>query len=480
MDKKSEIEYYKKKLFETEKRLKIISDFTMDSGYWINPENILVYQSPSIEIITGYSSEEIKSNHPDLFTSLIHPDDLVLFQSDFLENEGSAGSEEPKVFRIINRNGEIRWLETLSQKIYDVDGNYLGIRGSTRDITDARLKDIKIEESEERYRRISEVISDWAYSVRILEDGSSKGEWITDAYEKITGYQVKGVIPPEYWFKIIHPDDREIIDKRQDKLTKRGLVSIDEYRIINSSGETIWIKDFGYPVFDAGGKRVIQVFGAAQNITELKLSESSLKQSLKEKEILLKEIHHRIKNNLSMISALIHMHLESINDKHAQNILHRLENQIFSIGKVHEKLYMSDDLSTINLQNYMTELIMSIMNSFSLNDVEVQININDIFLSVDTVLPLGLIINELTLNAIKHGFKKEYSKNLNLEIRKDADTSMYFLSFFNSSDLISGSFNLRNIESLGMELVSLLVEQIDGDLHISDSNGFLVEIKFPV
>jgi two-component sensor histidine kinase len=99
---------------------------------------------------------------------------------------------------------------------------------------------------------------------------------------------------------------------------------------------------------------------------------------------------------------------------------------------------------------------------------------------VDTALPLGLIINELTLNAIKHGFKKEYSKNLNLEIRKDADTSMYFLSFFNSSDLIPEPFNLRNIESLGMEIVSLLVEQIDGDLHISDSNGFLVEIKFPV
>ncbi len=478
MDKDSELKYYKKKLSEAEKQLKIICDFTMDSGYWINQDNILVYQSPSIEIITGYKAEDFKNNHPDLFTSLIHPDDLKLFHSDFLENEG-LGSEAPKVFRIINRKGKIRWLETLSQKIYDFDGTYLGIRGSTRDITDTKLKDLKIEESEERYRRISEVISDWAYSIRVLEDGSVKGEWVTEAYQKITGYHVNGVIPPEYWINIIHPDDREIIEKRQDRLTKRGLVSIDEYRIINSSGETIWIKDFGYPVFDPDGKRVIRVFGAAQDITKLKLSEGKLKQSLKEKEVLLKEIHHRIKNNLSMISALIHMQLENISDNNARNMLHKLENQVFSIGKIHEKLYMSDDLSTINLQHYVTELIMSIMNSFSLEDIEVQINIKNIFLSLDTALPIGLIINELTVNAIKHGFNQGDTNSLKVEISEDTSTSDYLLSFFNSCGPVSGSFNSHEKKSLGMELVSLLVQQIDGDLHISDANGFLVEIKFP-
>ena len=479
MVKDSELEYYKKKLRETEKELKIISDFTMDSGYWINPEGKLIYQSPSIEMIAGYKAEEFKINHPDLFTSLIHPDDLELFYSDFLENEGS-GSEAPKVFRIINRNGEIRWLETLSRKIFDDNGIYLGIRGSTRDITDTKLKDLKIEESEERYRRISEVISDWAYSVRVLEDGSTKGEWVTDAYQKITGYMDEGIIPPEQWLNIIHPDDREIIKNRQDRLTKKGMVSIDEYRIINSRGEIIWVRDYGYPVMNTSGTRVTRVFGAAQYITKLKLAENRLKQSLKEKEILLKEIHHRIKNNLAMISALIHMQLENISDYNARNMLHNLENQIFSIGKIHEKLYMSDDLSTINFKNYVTELIMSIMNSFSFKDVEVQIDIQNIFLCLDTALPLGLIINELTLNAIKHGFKKEDTNSLKVEISKDASACMYILSFFNSGDLITGSTNLRKTESLGMELIYLLTKQINGDLNISNSNGFLVEIKFPL
>ncbi len=161
-------------------------------------------------------------------------------------------------------------------------------------------------------------------------------------------------------------------------------------------------------------------------------------------------------------------------------MLHNLENQIFSIGKIHEKLYMSDDLTTINIKNYVTELIMSIMNSFSLEDVEIQIDIQDIFLSLDTALPLGLIINELTLNASKHGFKKEETNSLKVEISKNASTSMYILSFFNSGEIIPGSFNIEKTESLGMQLVSLLTQQIKGNIHISDSNGFLVEIKFSI
>ena len=229
MIKDSELKYYKKKLRETEKELKIIGSFTMDSGYWINPEGKLVYQSPSIEIITGYKAEEIKRNHPDLFISLIHPDDLELFHSDFLENEGSE-SKVPKVFRIINKKGETRWLETLSRKIFDDNGTYLGIRGSTRDITNKKLNDLKLKESEEKYRYISEVISDWAYSFRVFEDGTTEAEWVTDAYGKITGYTDEGKIQPELWFGIIYPEDKEIARKRQDRLTKEGKVSIDECR----------------------------------------------------------------------------------------------------------------------------------------------------------------------------------------------------------------------------------------------------------
>lgn len=479
MIKDSELKYYKKKLRETEKELKIIGSFTMDSGYWINPEGKLVYQSPSIEIITGYKAEEIKRNHPDLFISLIHPDDLELFHSDFLENEGS-GSKVPKVFRIINKKGETRWLETLSRKIFDDNGTYLGIRGSTRDITNKKLNDLKLKESEEKYRYISEVISDWAYSFRVFEDGTTEAEWVTDAYGKITGYTDEGKIQPELWFGIIYPEDKEIARKRQDRLTKEGKVSIDEYRIINSKGQISWIRDYGYPVLDTSGEKVIRVLGAAQDITRLKTTECKLKQSLKEKEILLKEIHHRIKNNLAMISGLIHMHLENISDNDVKNMLYQLENQIGSIGMIHEKLYRSEDLSTINIGDYIGELINTILESLSFKNVELKIDINNIMLNIDIALPLGLILNELTLNAIKHGFKKKEKNILKVEIQKDMINGMYILSFYNSGDVIPGSFNIKQPESLGMELVSLLAKQIGGNLHINDSDGFLVELTFPL
>jgi PAS domain S-box-containing protein len=281
MSKKSEIAYYKKKLLDLEIKLKIISEYTMDSGYWINPEGKLVYQSPSIEIFTGYKAEEFQNNHPQLFTSLIYKDDLELFSFNFLENEGE-GSDTPKVFRIINKEGDIRWLETLSKKIFDDNGTYLGIRGNTRDITEAKNKDIKIEESEKRYRQISEVISDWAYSFIVAEDGSVKVEWVTDAYRKVTGGETSDKISMENWLNLIHPDDRIIIRHRQNRLIKDGKVSTDEYRIINKKGEVIWIKDYGYPVLDSEGNRVVRVLGAAQEITERKIAEVAL-QTIDEK-----------------------------------------------------------------------------------------------------------------------------------------------------------------------------------------------------
>jgi len=136
-----------KKLRESEEKFRIISDFTNDSEYWIGPEGELIYQSPSIEDITGYKAEEFYKNHPDLFFKIIHPDDSEKFQKEFPQKEKNKTTS---VFRIITKAGKVRWIENISQSVYSSDGEYLGMRGSSRDITERKQVEEALKESEEQ------------------------------------------------------------------------------------------------------------------------------------------------------------------------------------------------------------------------------------------------------------------------------------------------------------------------------------------
>jgi two-component sensor histidine kinase len=217
-----------------------------------------------------------------------------------------------------------------------------------------------------------------------------------------------------------------------------------------------------------------------EEILVRKQTENKLKKSVKEKEILLKEIHHRIKNNLAMITSLLHLQLPDLEDDRTREIFHQLENQIESIGIIHEKLYKSDDLSTINLKEYITDLITSILDSFSMKNVNVKIDIQDISFNLDVALPLGLILNELTINAIKHSFRKKGKNILEVKFYNALPAGQYMLSFYNYNDRQIRKIDNYNTESLGMKLVYLLTQQINGEINISFTDGFLVELNFPV
>jgi PAS domain S-box-containing protein len=200
--------------------------------------------------------------------------------------------------------------------------------------------------------------------------------------------------------------------------------------------------------------------------------------SIKEKEVLLKEIHHRVKNNLQIISSLLNLQSGYIKDKDSIEVFKESQNRIRSMALIHEKLYQSKNMSQINFSEYVSELVSNLFSSYSLNSAHITYhqNINNVLLGIDLAINLGLIINELVSNSFKHAFSPDIKGNLVIRMKKD--DKKYELSVEDDGIGFSPEIDFKKTESLGLQLVMTLVEQIGGEIFLSRDNGSNFVIKF--
>jgi len=203
-----------------------------------------------------------------------------------------------------------------------------------------------------------------------------------------------------------------------------------------------------------------------------------IESALKEKEILLKEIHHRVKNNLQIISSLLNLQSGYIKDKDSIAIFKESQNRIRSMALIHEKLYQSKDMSQIDFSEYISELVGNLFSSYSLNSALIILhqNINNILLEIDLAINLGLIINEIVSNAFKHAFPFGSKGNLYISMKKNEQK--YELVIEDDGIGFSSEIDFRKTESLGLQLIITLVEQIGGEIFLFRDNGTKFVIKF--
>ncbi len=260
-------------LRESEEKFRTVANFTHDSEYWNGPDNNLIYQSPSIERITGYTAGEHIENHPDLFFSLIHPEDKEQFSKHF-EKDISSSEVTRFAFRIISRSGEIRWLENITQPVYDSEGNFLGRRGSSRDITDRK----KAEEEIRKYRQDLETIFNSVPAAiwykdrenRIVRVNKTGANSVGRKVEEIEGKPVEELFPSgdaEHYFQ----DDLEVMSSGKSKLD-----IIEEMQ--TSSGERLWVCTDKVPYIDSQG-RIVGIIAFVRDITDRMRAEEALRES---------------------------------------------------------------------------------------------------------------------------------------------------------------------------------------------------------
>lgn len=237
-------------------------------------------------------------------------------------------------------------------------------------------------------------------------------------------------------------------------------------------------------IFKLNGKKV--ALAISRDISKRKKTEEQLKESLNEKEMLLKEIYHRVKNNLMVISSLLNLQSRYIKDKKTLDIFRESQNRAKSMALIHEKLYNSSDLKRINFGEYIRTLTIDLFRTYVHDSSLIKLNmdVEDIMLDINTAVPLGLIVNELVSNFMKHAFPATYDRgpangmNGEINVNFKSDGEDFILIVSDNGIGLPEKLDFKNTDTLGLRIVNSLTDQIHGNIQLKKDNGTEFKIKF--
>lgn len=332
----------------------------------------------------------------------------------------------------------------------------------------------KLRESERRFRAIFEQAA--VGLVRYSPDGRYLSA--NRRFQEISGYSLEEL--GSFSFQdITHPDD---LQESQDNVRAMhdGVLqsfTLDK-RYMRKDGEVIWVRATITAV-RADSREVDYFIGVVEDITARKAAEEALKSSLAEKEVLLREIHHRVKNNLQVISSLLYLQSENITNPEALEMFRESRSRITTMALVHEELYRSSDLSSVNIREYVNKLVPRLGAAFGAGGgIEYRVEARDTELAIDQAIPFGLIVNELVTNAAKHAFGGRDSGIISVAVGT-VDGTVSLKVSDNGNGLPAG-FDAAATTTLGMQLILQLTKQLRGEVEIGTGNGASFTIAFPV
>ncbi len=342
-----------------------------------------------------------------------------------------------------------------------------------RDISELVDAEEALRHSEEHFRALTENVTD----VVVIVSADGTIQYASPSIEREYGFD-PGEFVGQRVLSFVHPEDisKATIALAEARQQARTTVSIAvRFQHITSKWRTFHCVINNLLEHPAVSGIVVN----AHDVTDQTLAEEQLRASLAEKETLLKEIHHRVKNNMQVIASLLSLQSGIINDPATRAQFEDSQNRIRSMALVHERLYRSQDLTSIDFKEYVEELTGHLMQSYRLQckKVEVVIDVEHIQLDIDTAIPCGLIINELMSNALKHAFPNGAEGIIKIEARRDGVDS-YCLSVRDNGVGMPSDIDLAHSKTLGLQLVSSLSRQLNGIVSLDTENGTRVTLRF--
>lgn len=415
----------------------------------------------------GYTREEVMGRW---FGDFLAKGFVDHFKNNFPKFK-SQGEVHDVVFDMMHKKGERITVSFDGRIGYDEDGKFKQTHCIFQDITEQKKAENALMKSEQYYKTIFENTG----TATIIVEADTKVSLVNAEFVNLYG------------------KDKEYIEGRMkwpQFVSKDYIPMMKEYHATRRINPDAVPRNYEFDFIDSKG-RVKNIFttiaiipGTSKSlvslldVTEKRSAEKNLKASLHDKELLLREIHHRVKNNLQIISSLLNLQSRYIEDEDALDVFTESQNRVKSMAIIHEKLYKSKTMSRIDFEEYITDLTDSLFYSYHVNPSKIALvkEIDKIFFDVDTAIPCGLIINELITNCLKHAFPGDTKGTITIEHLKVGED--YLLSVSDNGVGFPEEIDFQNTESLGLQLVNNLVNQLDGTIELDRLNGTSFKILF--
>jgi PAS domain S-box-containing protein len=442
-----------------------------NDGIVIVIDKAIQYVNPRLTDMLGYAKETLLDTNPFQY---IHPEDISRTKD--LYTRRLAGEDIPSVYEVRLRKKDGTYLPV------ELNAGLTTFQGHTADLvvirnmSESKMVEKALRQSRERYRSLIECAPD---GIIVLDMRGTIVECNSMALE-VTGLSQEEVIGTHFTkLKILRKGDIPTYIKIFTSIIRGNPTPAFEVSWVDEQDQV------NYSEIRVGllkeEEKVVGIQAIARNINERKRREEQITASLKEKETLLKEVHHRVKNNMQVISSLLSIQSRYVTDEKTREMFKESQNRIRSMALVHEKLYQSKQVTNIDFREYISTLITDLSRSYGLksNKIDINLDIDEVPLTIDEAITCGLIINELISNALTHAFPGDRKGTVTISLHEEGDN--FRLAVADTGIGLPSDFDVDKSKSLGLRLVNILVrDQLKGSISVGEGEGTEISIGAPL
>jgi len=457
----------------SEERFRELAD-AIDEVFWMtDPQRReILYVSPGYEKVWGRSCASLYLS-PREWLDAVHPEDRDRV---IRASRGQAGGGYDTEYRIIRPDGAIRFVGDRAYPVRGPDGEVVRVVGVADDITTRRKAEDARRASDARFKAIYDAEPECVKVVGadgIVQEMNAAGLAMVEAgsVQEVAYQPLVRLLLPEYRAPF---EDllRRAVEGESGRL---------EFEFRGLKGTHRWAETHATPLRDPQGSGV-RMLAVTRDITESKKAQEQHRQSLLEKEALLKEVHHRVKNNMQLITSLLRLEAGRRAEPGVREVLKDMQGRIQSMALLHETLYRSDRFAAVDLGFYLGQLASHTFRSLKPESgpVELELSMEPIQAGIDQAIPCGLLLNELVSNALKHGFPGDRTGKVHVELDLVQGGANARLTVRDTGVGLPSDFQMPRGLSLGLQLVSDLARQLGGNLVIEPGPGASFSVAFPL
>jgi PAS domain S-box-containing protein len=448
---------------KSEEKHRLLVEKSHDIIYTLDANGVFTYASPAWRTLLGHRTEDVVGRS---FRDFIHPDDVEAIRAWMGRVVEFGPGTEGIEYRVRHADGSWHWHTSSAVVLRDGSGAITGYEGTARDISDRKaVEEALHEKSTELDRYFSS-----ALDLLCIADTGGHFLRLNPQWEKVLGYALPE-LEGRLFLDFVHPDDLEATLAALGRLRTQEEVLSFENRYRCKDGSYRWIEWRSHPQGET-------IYAAARDVTDRKLAEDRVRSLLGEKETLLREVHHRIKNNMNTMTALLSLQAQALEDDKAREALEDAGRRIRSMKVLYERIYQSPDYHSMSVAEYLPAMAEEIVSNFP-NSRMVTLNaeVADFSLEARVLQPLGIIVNELLTNCMKHAFNDRNAGTIGLSANRTG--GMVTVVVEDDGIGTPPDIDICSSPGFGLSLVKELAAQLKGKARLERGPGTRVVLEFP-